>query len=69
MRKPVTRAFGIRGTSNNPSKAVAAGQSARWSAPDNEYLPSSDRTAMVGFLIKAGATLWVLVIILVVFFG
>lgn len=69
MRKPGPRAFGIRGTSNNSVKAVAAGHSARWSAPIKEYLTSSDRTAMVGFLIKAGVTLWVLVIILVVFFG
>jgi hypothetical protein len=69
MRKPVPRAFGIRGISNNPTKAVAAGHSGRWSAPIKEYLTSSDRTAMVGFLIKAGVTLWVLAVILVVFFG
>jgi hypothetical protein len=69
MRKPEPRAFGIRGTSNNPAKAVAAGHSARWSASIKEYLTSSNRTAMVGFLIKVGVTLWVLAIILVVFFG
>jgi hypothetical protein len=69
MRKPVPRAFGTRGSSNNPAKAVAAGHSARWSAPIKEYLSSSDRTAMVGFLIKGGVALWVLAIILVVFFG
>jgi hypothetical protein len=65
----VPRAFGIRGTSNNPAKAAAASHSARWSAPIEEYLSSSDRTATVGFLIKGCVALWVLAIILVVFFG
>lgn len=69
MRKPVPRAFGIRGTSNNPTKAVAAGHSARWSAAIKEYLTSTDRTAIVGFLIKASVMLWVVAIILIVFFG
>jgi hypothetical protein len=69
MRKPVPRAFGTRGTPNNPAKAVAAAHSARWSASIKENLSSSDRTATIGFLIKAGVTLWVLAIVLVVFFG
>jgi hypothetical protein len=69
MRKPVPRAFGTRGISNNPAKAVAAGHSARWSAPIKENLTSLDRTAMVGFLTKGAVALWVLAIILVVFFG
>jgi hypothetical protein len=69
MRKPVPRAFGIRGTLNNPGKAVAASHSARWSAPIKENLTSLDRTAMVGVLIKGCVALWVLAIILVVFFG
>jgi hypothetical protein len=69
MRKPVPRAFGIRGTSNNPAKAVAAGHSARWSASIKENLTLSDRTATIGYLIKSGVALWVLAIILVVFFG
>ncbi|UVC12727.1 hypothetical protein [Mesorhizobium onobrychidis] len=69
MRKQVPRAFGTRGTSNKPAKAVAVGRSAPWSAPIKEYLSSSDRTAVIGLLIKGGVVLWVLAIILVVFFG
>ncbi|SJM31173.1 hypothetical protein [Mesorhizobium delmotii] len=45
------------------------GRSAPWSAPIKEYLSSSDRTAVIGLLIKGGVVLWVLAIILVVFFG